>query len=659
MKTSDKAGGDRINAMVSDVSHQEYVEAELRASEQRYRQLLEAVTSYTYSLEIRDGVPQSTVHSVGCQAAAGYSPEDFASDPYLWINMVHPDDRESVRQHAAQVLAANESGPIEHRILHRNGSTRWVRHKIVSHRDEGGRLIRNDGIVEDITERKVIEERFRLLVESAPDAMVVVDGGGQIVLANAQAETLFGYSRDELLGQMVELLVPHGLRSQHVADRTAYAAKPHPRMMGVRASLSGLRKDGSEFPAEIALIPIGAEQEMSVYAAIRDLTDRRHAEKALRDSEERFDLAVRGTNAGIWDWDMRTNKVYFSPHWKSMLGYEEHEIADDFHEWERLLHPDDRQRASDTIQGYITGNSSEYELEHRLRHKDGSYRWILARGAAVRDENRVPYRMVGSHLDITEKKQAMEMLREHEAQLLAAQRIQEYLLPRSAPSLPGFDIAGVCHPAEFAAGDYFDYLPMMDRTLGLVVADVSGHGFAPALLMSAVQSHLRALVDIHAEIDVILNRVNMRLVGETETSRFVTLFFARIDPVSQTLTYVNAGHPSGYVLDKSGNLKAVLASTAIVLGVLPDAKFPLKDYGVLEPGDLLLLLTDGVLEAFSPDGVPFGADRALAVVRDHRDDSACDIVDVLYREVLAFSQRSLPYDDLTAVIVKAYKTQRK
>ena len=224
--------------------------------------------------------------------------------------------------------------------------------------------------------------------------------------------------------------------------------------------------------------------------------------------------------------------------------------------------------------------------------------------------------MVGSHLDVTEKKQAIETLREHEAQLLAAQQIQERLLPQSAPNLPGFDIAGGCHPAEFAGGDYFDYLPMADRTLGLVIADVSGHGFAPALLMSAVQSHLRALVDIHAEMDVILHRVNARLVERTEESRFVTLFFAQIDPVSRRLTYVNAGHPPGFVLDKSGNLKSELASTAFLLGVLPDAEFIPKDYGVLEPGDLLLLLTDGVLEAPSPDGIPFGVDRALGVVRD-------------------------------------------
>ena len=137
--------------------------------------------------------------------------------------MVHPQDRELVLRHAATTLADCANGPIEHRILHQDGSVRWVRHKIISHHDAQGRLVRYDGLIEDITERKVSEERFRLLVESAPDAMIVADGKGQIVVVNARAETLFGYSREELLGQPVELLIPHGMRHQHREDRVAYA----------------------------------------------------------------------------------------------------------------------------------------------------------------------------------------------------------------------------------------------------------------------------------------------------------------------------------------------------------------------------------------------------------------------------------------------------
>ena len=89
-------------------------------------------------------------------------------------------------------------------------------------------------------------------------------------------------------------------------------------------------------------------------------------------------MAVRGTDAGIWDWDLRVNTVYFSPRWKSMLGYEDHEIQGDFSEWQSRLHGEDRQKAQATIDAYLRGESSSYELEHRLRHKDGTYRWILA-----------------------------------------------------------------------------------------------------------------------------------------------------------------------------------------------------------------------------------------------------------------------------------------
>jgi two-component system sensor histidine kinase UhpB len=147
-------------------------------------------------------------------------------------------------------------------------------------------------------------------------------------------------------------------------------------------------------------------------ALAREVSERKRTERALRRSQERFDLAVRGTDAGIWDWDLRTNRVYFSPRWKSMLGYEEHEIDGDYVEWERRLHPEDRQRALATIRECLEGRSPQYSLEHRLRHKDGHYCWIHARGIAVRDAQGRPYRMVGSHIDITVRKCAEQSVME-------------------------------------------------------------------------------------------------------------------------------------------------------------------------------------------------------------------------------------------------------
>lgn len=128
---------------------------------------------------------------------------------------------------------------------------------------------------------------------------------------------------------------------------------------------------------------------------------RRRAEEEMRRSRERFELAVRGSQDGLWDWDLQTNEVFFSARWKGILGYEDHEIPNELNEWEKRLHPDERERVLAANFAHIMGDTSHYEYEYRLRHKNGSYRWILARGVALRDKSGKAYRMAGSHVDIT------------------------------------------------------------------------------------------------------------------------------------------------------------------------------------------------------------------------------------------------------------------
>ncbi len=503
-----------------------------------------------------------------------------------------------------------------------------------------------------VSERERSQKWFRRLLESTPDATLVTGEDGLIVLVNAAAEKMFGYPPGGLVGQPIEVLVPERHRQRHVEHRTEYRSAPHIRLMGRGLELSARRRDGHVFPVEIALGPMPTDEGLFVFSSIRDITERKVAEKALQESQERFDLAVRGTDAGIWDWDLRTNAVFFSPRWKSMLGYEEHEIQADFAEWECRLHPDDRQRALATIDEYLQGQRTEYELEHRLRHKDGTYRWILARGAAVRDDQGKVYRMVGSHLDITERKHAEELLRRQEVQLLAAAEIQQQLLPQEPPTLPGFDIAGRCYAAEFAAGDHFDYLRLPDGSLAVVLADVSGHGVGPAIITALLHARLYSLAELSSDLPQMVRALNARLHQETAGETFITLIVSRLDAQSRTLTCVNAGHPSGYVLDAAGEIKAELESTSPPLALLPDAEFAASGPVPLVDGDLLFLFTDGLTEAHQTQGPLFGTARMLQILRENRDKSASEIIDALHAAVRDYLGTDKPRDDITMVVVK-------
>jgi PAS domain S-box-containing protein len=250
-----------------------------------------------------------------------------------------------------------------------------------------------------------------------------------------------------------------------------------------------------------------------------------------------------------------------------------------------------------------------------------------------------------------ERQKVERALHERAREFAIARDIQQGLLPRAAPALPGFAIAGASYPAQETGGDYFDYCPMADGSLGVVIGDASGHGIGAALLMAATRAYLHALTLTHAEMGEILSLVNRRLGEDTAEDHYVTLLFARLCPQTRALTYSNAGHWPGHVLDGRGQVKAVLASTGTVLGFEPAGEFPPAGPLALAPGDLLLLCTDGFAEAFSKEGTPFGRERVLDVVRAHQDEEPGQIIEALCREVREFSGGQ-QLDDMTAVVVK-------
>ncbi len=250
------------------------------------------------------------------------------------------------------------------------------------------------------------------------------------------------------------------------------------------------------------------------------------------------------------------------------------------------------------------------------------------------------------------RRQAEQTLSTQTEELRIAREIQQRLFPAAAPVLADFDIAGASWPATATGGDYFDYIPMLENRLGVVIGDVTGHGLGPALIMADARSIFRTLARSFSDVSKILWHANDLLRNDIGSDRFLTVFFGRLCPAQHQFTFLNAGHPAGVLLDRDGQLQTELSATLPALGMFPIKNTAKPVTLTLHPGHLLLLLTDGVTETAAPSGEEFGRDRAIEVIREHRAQPAAAIIQALYTAVRDFSQNQPQGDDITLVIVK-------
>jgi phosphoserine phosphatase RsbU/P len=251
------------------------------------------------------------------------------------------------------------------------------------------------------------------------------------------------------------------------------------------------------------------------------------------------------------------------------------------------------------------------------------------------------------------RQRAEGIVEANELKLEMAREIQQALLPVRDPEVAGFDISGASIATEAVGGDYFDYISLHGDCLGIAVGDATGHGVGASLMITQTQAYLRALALTHDGAGEILTLANRALADGFQQSRFVTLFLARLDPHGASLIYSSAGHPEGYHLGRGGELKGRLASNNLPLGLVPSETFSESPPIAFEPGDLVVLVTDGVVETKGVDGASFGGERLLNTVRAVQSQQSREIVQHLLQIVQDFS-RDLPLaDDITAVAIKA------
>jgi len=395
----------------------------------------------------------------------GYSANEMVGKPF---SMLIPADRE---EEELQILGCIRRGEVvsHHETVRqrKDGTLVDISVTISPVKDEAGRVIGAAKIAHDVTERKRSEERFRLVVEAAPNAMVMVDASGKITLVNSQAEQLFGYSRQELLGQQMEMLVPERFRSGHPGHRAGFMAAPSVRSMGAGRDLFGLKKGGQEVPIEIGLNPIHTREGAFVLASIIDITERKR-------SEERFRLAVEAAPNAMVMVDAEGKITMVNSQAENLFGYPRQELLGQRMEMlvpERFRsgHPGHRAKfmAAPSVRSMGAGrdlfglkkDGHEVPIEIGLNPIDTSQgRHVLA-----------------SIIDITERKAAEDKIRQLNAELESRVRERTAQLETAVQELEAFSysvshdlrapLRGIDGFARIVMEDYGDKLDREGKRL--------------------------------------------------------------------------------------------------------------------------------------------------------------------------------------------------
>ena len=537
--------------------------------------------------------------------------------PHVPVVVLTGVDDESV---AAQAVREGAEDFLVKGDFDSNSLVRAIRYAIARHRSKVK-------LQQALEVTRTGEENLHNIIASNVDGVVVVGDQGIIQFLNPAAQALFGHSADELLE------TPFGF----------------PVVACETSEIEVLRSDGQRVPVEMRAVDVNWHGEPSWLVVLRDLTFQTRAQA----EHAQLTAIVQSTENAILSADLDGIFLTWNPGAEKIFGYTADEAIGKH--VSMLWPPDNHEKAAAMIEQVKEGETIS-QLETVRQRKDGSIVAVSISAFPVCDAYGKVVSIGGIVADITERKRAQEELKKQELEMETAEAIQQRLLPQDPPALPGFDVAGALFPAGFAAGDYYDYLPMASGAMGFAVGDVSGHGLGPAMLMATTRAHLRSFARTDDDLSEILKRLNHVLIDETKDDDFVTLLFAQLDCQTRSFVYASAGHSIGYVLDSSGEVKRELPSTSVPLAILPDADFPIRGPIKLDPGDTVFLPTDGLHEARSPDGDFLGKEKVLEIVRVNRNRSAGEIVQALRHVVCEFCEPGRPTDDLTAVVIKVKST---
>ncbi|NJO15364.1 MAG: PAS domain S-box protein [Thioploca sp.] len=389
--------------IVRDITERKHAEQALRESQQQLRSIISNLPVILYRLDHQGVITLS--EGKGLQTL-GLQPGEVVGKSIFELYGDYPNFLLAIQRALAgeEVIETLELAQVT------------LESRFIPIRNEQNEVTSIIGVAIDITERRQAEEKLRKLsraVEQSASTIVITNLNGDIEFVNPTFSKKTGYTAAEAIGQNPRIL-KSGHQPQSFYEELWATITQEQVWQG---EFLNKRKNGELFWEFATISPIKSHNNQTThYLAIKeDITERKQAEAALRQSEERFELAMRGASDGLWDWNIETDEVYYSPRFKQMLGLSDRDIGNRCSDWHNRIHPQDLPQVQANLTAYLQHEIPVYEVQHREQHQMGHYLWILSRGIAIFNEHGKAIRMVGTIVDVTAQKQIEEALRQSEA----------------------------------------------------------------------------------------------------------------------------------------------------------------------------------------------------------------------------------------------------
>ena len=419
------AAGAGYVVQLSDTSAQQQAELALEEAQRRWNQTLSGSRQVVWDFHVPTGMVEV---SSQWQVMLDLPDEERVHHISRWLSRMHPDDQGRLFEATERVRVSGEREFDAYYRLRHQTQDRWIwvlsRGRVVEYAPDGS-ILRMIGTIIDVTHEKELEARLTATTErltaqtrqlqetlallegvlrGTPDLIYVKDCAGRYVLVNPAVEQVMGRTADDIIGRLDTEIFPPDIAHALMQNDRQVLQTDRPYSIEETAVVDG---NPRTYASTKAPLRDSEGRLIGILGISRDQTEAKLAELELRRSEARWQFALDGSGDGIWDWDMRSGHVFYSHQWKAMLGHAEEDIGSTVSEWSQRVHPDDVARCWDIIEAHLQGRSLDFVLEHRMRTRDGRWRWILDRGKVIeRGTDGQPLRVIGTHTDITARKES-------------------------------------------------------------------------------------------------------------------------------------------------------------------------------------------------------------------------------------------------------------